>query len=265
MTKIPIRSLPFLITNSPSHSVRQASTMSCRLGITFATILILSQAQIASAGPVSLWANDQENGWVEMATDPGGFAVASAYTTPNGAFTLINVTGSAVNGSPNADLHLSATQIKHNMDSPDELQLAVIGTDYTAPTMAPITVISVVSGTDSDTLSSLSFQSYVDSTNNALPASLAGGQGLQIPTVFPSIGGAGASQNTTILSDLNSPFSVAELFTLHMTTFESQLNLDGDTTLSTVPEPPSAFLAASMAFFGFFFVIRLAARLPRTR
>jgi hypothetical protein len=264
MTKIPIRSVLFLATNSPSNSVHQASTISCLLGTVIASILFVGQPQFAIAGPVSIWANDQENGWVEIASDSGGFALASAYTTLNGAFTLVNVTGSAVNGSPNAELHLAAVQIKHNMDSPDELQIAVIGTDYTAPTMAPINVMSVVSGTDSDMLSSLTFQSYVDSTNNALPASLAGGQGLQIPTVFPSIGGAEASQNTTILSDLNSPFSVAELFTLHMTTFESQLNLDGDTTLNTVPEPPSAFLAASVALFGLFFVIRSAARLPRS-
>jgi hypothetical protein len=228
--------------SSPSNSVQQKGTIHYLFGIAVASILLLGQAQVASAVVVSVWVNDQVNGWQQIANDPSGvLAFDASYTTINGKFTLEQVSGAT--SGPNAQLNSSAFHIQHNIGGADDLQIAVIGTGFTAPTIAPIGVKSQVSGgNDQSVLSSLTFESYVDPTNNGLPNSLAGGQGLQIPTLFPSIGGAGANQNTTILSNLNSPFSVAELSTLTMTGSGFILNLAGDTTLNAVPEPSSITL-----------------------
>jgi hypothetical protein len=220
--------------NSSFNSIQQKAAIRCRLGIAVASILLLGQAQVASAGTVSVWVN-VGIGWQEIASDPTGLlAFAGSYTTTNGVFNLQQV--SAATFGPNAKLDSSASSIEHIGGGADELQIAVIGTGFTAPTIAPIGVKSQVSGDNAQgVLSSLTFQSYVDPTNNGFPFSLAGGQGLQMPTLFPTIGGAGANQNTTIASNLNSPFSVAELFTLTMTGSGFISNLGGDTTLNSVP------------------------------
>jgi hypothetical protein len=211
-------------------------------GAAVASILLLGQAQVASAGVASVWVNDG-SGWNLIATDPtGALAFVSSYTTVNGAFTLTNVSATSTNG-PNAELFSSAFHIQHISVGTDNLALAVVGTGYTAPTLAPINVTSQVSGrNDQGVLTSLTFQSYVDPTNNGDPALLAGGQGSQTPTLFPTISGIGASLSTTIFSNLNSPFSVTELSTLSMTGTGLIVSLGGDTTLKNVPEPSSITL-----------------------
>jgi hypothetical protein len=228
--------------NSSSNSVHRKSAIGCLLGTAVASILLFGQAQVASAGVASVWVNDG-SGWILVATDPtGALASVSSYTTLNGAFTLTNVSATSTNG-PNAELFSSAFHIEHKSAGTDNLGIAFVGTGYTAPTLAPIDVTSQVSGgNDQGVLTSLTFQSYVDPTNNGDPALLAGGQGLQIPTLFPSIGGAGASLSTTIFSNLNSPFSVTELSTLGMTDTGLIVSLGGDTTLKNVPEPSSITL-----------------------
>lgn len=228
--------------NSSSISVHRKSAIGCLSGTAVASILLFGQAQVASAGAVSVWVNDQ-SGWNLIATDPtGALASIGSYTTINGAFALTNVSATSTNGS-NSELFSSAFHTQHNGVGTDNLMIAVIGTGYTAPTLAPIDVKSQVSGAnDQSVLTAMTFQSYVDPTNNGLPNSLAGGQGLQTPTLIPFIGGAGATLSTTIFSNLNSPFSVTELFTLGMTGSGFIVNLSGDTTLKNVPEPSSITL-----------------------
>jgi len=238
------------------HYSNRPKSVACRLlAIVATSFIILGGAQVANASLVEIWINDQVNGWQKAASDPS-LATVSVYTTVNGAFKFTNSFASMTDG-PNADLNSSTFHLQHIGAGSDSLQIAVIGSGFTAPTKNPIFVNSQVSGTNIlSSLTALTFQSYVDNSNNTLPGSLAGGQGLQTPTVFPTISGPQANQKTTIFTDLASPFSVAHVFTLTMLGDGQIVSLGGDTALSPstfgpgVPEPSSISLIC-ICFAGF--------------
>jgi PEP-CTERM motif len=214
-------------------------------------LAVFGGGNCANAGIVSIWANDG-SGWVQIATDPTGVqANVLSYTTPNGAFTLLNSYASMQDGSPsnNADLNSSTFHINHLGGGSDTLSIVVIGSNFTSPTKAPIYTESQVSGINSfGALTSLNFQSYVDGKNNSDPSSLAGGLGNQSPSIFPTITGPGADLMMTLFADLNAPFSVAQKYDITMSG-GLVVSLGGDTALSptpftngSVPEPSSIAL-----------------------
>jgi hypothetical protein len=220
-----------------------------RIVILVTSMAVLGGAQVADAGIVSIFVNDQ-SGWQLIAADNTGVdANTSSYTTPNGGFTLRKVDASMINGGSSANLNSSTFQIQHNHVGAEILKIAVIGTNFTGLTTAPIDMTSQVSGINQQgILTSLTFQSFVDSTNNGDPNFLSGGQGLQSPSVLPTIGGAGASLDATINSNLSSPYSVAHFSTLTMTGTGLLVSLGGNTLLtpqSPTPEPSSMALACA--------------------
>jgi len=218
-----------------------------------ALIAALATPTIANAGVVSIWVNDQVSGWQQIATDPtGNLANIGTYTTLNGAFKLTNSYASMADGSStpalDADLNSSTFHLQHIGNGSDLLQIAVIGTGFTGPTKSPVSVRRQVSGANIlGSLTALTFQSYVDSKNNGNPALLTGGQGPQNPPIYPTISGGNANQDSVIITDLSSPFSVAHRFDLVMTGDGQIVSLGGDTSLTgsffaPVPEPSSVVL-----------------------
>jgi hypothetical protein len=218
----------------PMKSLRRPTRVERHLfAILVASVAIFGDVRTANGGIVAIWVNDTVTGWQQMAVDPTGeIAAVGSYTTLNGAFNLTNSYAAMTDG-PNADINSSTFHLQHIGNGSDSLAIAVIGTNFTSPTKAPIFVQSQVSGINSlGSLTALTFQSYVDSTNNGIPGFLSGGQGLQTPTIYPTITGPGASLETSILTDLSAPFSVAQLFTLAMTGDGQVVSLGGETALS---------------------------------
>jgi hypothetical protein len=238
------------------NSSPQFARSKSAIGFSFATLLmaiaLLLNPQFAKADVVSIWVNDGVNGWKEIATDPTGvLALVGSYKTLNGAFLLTNSSAAMTDSSSLAEVNSTSFHVAHIGLSTDTFQMAVIGNGFTSPSNAPINVKSQISGTNlQGVLIGATFQSYVDPTNNADPAKLAGGQGLQTPTVFPTIGGSGASQNTVIGANLATPYSVAHLFTITMAGDGQIVSLGGDTVLTAttaVPEPGSVTLICMCA------------------
>jgi len=227
-----------------AHRSRSVSTR--LLAVFIACAATIGSTNIARAGVVSIWVNDGLSGWQQIATDPTGtLAFVGSYTTTNGAFKLTNSSASIQTFPTFSELNYTSFRIDHlNAGGVNNIQIAVVGTGYTFPTKAPITVKSQVSSTNIDfSLIYADFQSYVDPSNNAFPGSLAGGQGLQVPTTLQPISGPGASQTTVINSNLSSPYSVAQLFDITMAGIGHVTSLGGDTTLTAaVPEPTSITL-----------------------
>jgi hypothetical protein len=234
--------------NSSLHTRRPKSVARRILAILIASFALFSTAQAANAAVVSIWVNDSQTSttnWIEIAGPTADSASIGSYTTSNGKFTLLSASAAATNGPPFSELNSSTFHVQHNNTNSNEvLQIAIIGTGYTNPTKAPITIKSDVSGTNLQAiLTNLTFQSFVDSSNNGNPALLSGvGPGLQHPTIYPTIGGADASKSFTTSSDLGSPYSIAHLSTLTMAGTGFMVSLGGDTTLTATPEPSSIAL-----------------------
>jgi len=210
-----------------------------------ASLAILVGGSTANAS-ITIWANDG-SGWDTVATG-GTSAFTGSYTSKNGLFKL-TTSNAGMQDGPLADVNSSTFHLQHIGTTSDNLSLVVLATGFTSPTTAPIYVDSQVSGiNNSGALTALTFQSFVDSTNNADPSKLAGGLGLQSPTIYPTITGPGADLNTVILSNLSSPFSVAHQFSMTMSGDGLIVSLGGDTALSPfsfltpVPEPSSVAL-----------------------
>jgi hypothetical protein len=232
------------------------SAFSVLLAVILSLFPIVGETSVATAGIVSIYANDG-SGWALLATDPSGnLASVSSYTTPGGAFKITNSYASMQDG-PNADLNSSTFHIQHIGGSTDNLSLVMIGTFFTSPTSqnnGPILVNSQVSGINqTGALTALTFQSFIDSTNNGNPASLSGGIGVQTPPIFQTI----YSDLSTVLSSLGAPYSAAQQFNLTMTGDGLIVSLGGDTSLSpnpgSTPEPASIALVCicASAFAGY--------------
>jgi hypothetical protein len=218
--------------------------------IVLSLLAILAVGNAATAGVVSIYADDG-SGWVQIATDPTGvLAQVTSYTTPNGAFVFTNSYASMQNG-PMADLNSSTFHILHIGSGANNLNIAVIGSGFTSPSKAPIYAESQVSGiNNSGALTALTYQSYVDNTNNSNPAFLAGSLGVQKPVIFPTITGPGADLMVTIGSDLSVPFSVAQQYNLTMSGNGLIVSLGGDTALSPSPFTPPVPEPSSFALVG---------------
>src|SRR5262249_21979729 len=149
-------------------------------GFIFTVILaltaVLCGADAAKAGVVSIYVNDG-SGWVQISTTSGvaPTATVGSYTTNKRFFKLTNSHASMQDG-PLADVNSSTFHLQHIGGGSNDLQVAVIGSDFTSPNKAPIYVDSQVSGiNNSGSLTALTFQSYIDSSNNTDPGKLAGG------------------------------------------------------------------------------------------
>jgi PEP-CTERM motif len=205
---------------------------------------IFCGANVATAGVVSIYANDG-TGWALVATDPTGvYAENDSFITSNGAFRFTKAQASMSNG-PLADLSSTTVLLQHINIGPgggtstDNLQIAMVSSGYTNPITPPTVYVgSQVSGsTSGGTLTYLDFQSYVASGTFTDPTTISGGIGLQVPVV-PADGALGSSLNATINSGLTDPYSVAQLFNLTMTGNGEVVSLASDTSLSSLPGPP---------------------------
>jgi hypothetical protein len=212
--------------------------------VVLATCAVLGNSHIANAGTITIYANDG-SGWQSLATASGTNPEAATANnvpvpTTSGTFTFKNSSAAMVDG-PNADLFSTNLQITRTATAgSNHILIAVVAQGFSAPTLAPIQVWSSPTGA-SNSISSVTFQAYVDTNNGGNPASLAGGQGLQTATIsngnptFPQL-------ITYIGSNLNNPFSVSQLFDLTVTGQGTVVSLGGDTQLQSVPEPASMSL-----------------------
>jgi hypothetical protein len=223
------------------------------LAFTLAMSAIFGGENAANAQVVSIWVNDFDNGWqnIASATSPGQ-ASSSVYYTLNGMFKLSGSVASMID-STSADINNSTFHIQRIGDGASSMQIAVIGSSFTTPYASPISVESQVTGTNNGGLTALTFQSYIDQSNNADPSKLVGGIGLQSPVIQDAILD---DLKTVLNSNLNNPWSMAHVFTFTMTSDGDVVSLTGDTTLNPngggpgVPEP-SSFALVGMCLTGF--------------
>jgi hypothetical protein len=233
------------------------------LTIILSSAAVFCGANVATAGVVSIYADDG-SGWALIATDPTGtLAFNDSFTTSNGAFRFTKAQASMSNG-PLADLSSTTVLLQHinigqgGGTSTDNLKIAMVSSGYTNPTTPPTVYIGsqVAGSTSGGTLTYLDFQSYVANGTFTDPTTISGGLGLQVPVV-PFTGAFGSSLNTQIDSGLTSPYSVAQLMNLTMTGNGEVVSLSTDTGLSMfptttpTPEPASISLVCiCLAGFG---------------
>jgi PEP-CTERM motif len=265
------------MANSSLRPTRKSSVYAYLAGALVACAM-LGGPQIADAnGTVSIWAKDSTSDpWqllgTASGTSPSVVGGVPAVTTTGGTFSLF-VSSASMTQTAAADLASSNLTISHIGNGTDTLLLAVVAQGFASPTVPPISLASAASANAFTGVTAVSFQSYVDSSNNGnaitnpmdLPL-LLGGQGLQTGVINPATPTSSATISfpglfETINSPLTAPFAVSELYTLEMSGPGAVVSLGGETYLSSqfgtgpgTPEPTSMALLgvgiAGMAGYG---------------
>jgi hypothetical protein len=221
--------------------------------IALAICAVLTGANSANAGMITIYALSTGGNWVEIATatgdtsSPGAqlFAGNTGPTTVNPNFTIVSAQASMTNG-PQGEVASASLQI--NASAAGTLQIAIVSQGFSLPvgTNTPITTLGSANSATANVLSSVSATSYIDQSNGAgvtagtnTPASL----GTAVGTINGVVNGTNVTfspASTAYGPLLTSPYAVDQLYNVTFSGAGNIVGLSADTWLA--PEPASMTL-----------------------
>jgi hypothetical protein len=166
---------------------------------------------------------------------PLGAGTSASNSFVTGSYTINVLNGLEQQSASLTELLSSTILITKIGTNADVLHLTITGTGFTAPTAPPpVNVLSTVSDTatygGSRPTNTLAFQSTV------------GGTALGFQATNITATSSDSNNKNTILNVLASPFSIMQSLDIFLSTDGDKLSFGGNTILTQVPTPASAFL-----------------------